>query len=116
VKGRWLFSRFQDTWLVRRASIKPDQLTDYAGTYGDTPNGYRVVLEGAALYAERIDRKSWSADVRRVELVPTGGDEFVLEFDETPIKFERGAAGRVVAVGLPALEGNGMTRFAKSAE
>jgi hypothetical protein len=114
VKDRWLFSRFQDTWLARRASIKPDQLADYTGTYGDTPNGYHIVLEGAALYAERIDRKSWSADVRRVELVPTADDEFVLEFDETRIRFERGAAGRVVAVGLPALEGNGMMRFAKA--
>jgi ketosteroid isomerase-like protein len=116
LKGRWLLARFHGTWLPLRASIKPDQLADYAGTYGNNPNGYHIVLERSALYAERIDRKAWSSDVRRVELIPTGRDEFVLEFDETPVKFDRDAAGRVFAVGLPAMEGSRMTRFAKSAK
>ena len=67
LQGRWLLARFHDTWLARRASITPDQLADYAGTYGDTPNGYHIVPERSALYVERIDRKAWSTDVRRVE-------------------------------------------------
>jgi hypothetical protein len=114
VKGHWRFARFQDTWLPLRASISPDLLTDYTGTYGDAAIGYNIVGERSALYVERIDRKAWSADVRRVELIPTGRDEFILEFDESPVKFDRDASGRVVMVGLPALDGAGTTRFAKT--
>jgi len=116
LKGSWRLARFHGTWLARRASITPDQLAEYTGTYGESTNSYHIVLERSALYAERVDRKAWSADVRRAELIPIGHDEFVLEFDETPIHFERGAAGRVVAVGLPAMEGSGTTRFSRSAK
>ena len=68
--------------------IRRDQLVDYIGTYGESPNGYDILIERSALYAERIDRQAWNVGVRRAELIPTGPDKFTLEFTETPIQFE----------------------------
>ncbi len=111
--GRWLLARFHGTWLTRRVAIATDRLADYIGTYGDSQNGYRIVLDRTALYAERIDRQGWSVGVRRAEVIPTGPDQFALEFAETPIEFERDATGRLVA--LPEMGGTQLTRFLKTA-
>jgi hypothetical protein len=96
-------------------AIATDRLADYIGTYGDSQNGYHIVLDRSALDAERIDRQGWSVGVRRAEVIPTGADKFALEFAETPIEFERDATGRLVAVVLPEMDGPRLTRFLKTA-